>query len=207
MKAAEVAKEERLRLGMPSHLAANLLTAVDALRHRRGPEPERRRDPREQLRAGVVVAGEARVRRRLLERLGGRGGMRFVPVQPRLESPGAAKTRVIVFSLENRQDALHHVGGFADASAGDAPQPQELLMDENARFSLFVARLLRGLHRTVEDALGLLELTFLDERRAELGEQADPVRAVRHNQSRGAPEQPDRGVKVAARERPAPGRT
>ena len=76
---------------------------------------------------------------------------------------------MVVSALENRHDAINHGGDFADASVGDTPQPQELLMDENARFSLLVARLLRSLHGTVEDALGLIQLTFLDERCAELG--------------------------------------
>ena len=140
VKAAEVAKDERLRLAVPAHFAANLLAAIDGLRNRGRPKPERRRDPREQLRARVVVAGEARVRRGPLPRIAGRRRMRAVPVHPGLEPPGAAQARVVVLALEDRQDALNHAGGFVDTSAGDAPQPQELLIHENARFSLLVAR-------------------------------------------------------------------
>src|ERR1700694_2230271 len=100
-------QRQRFRLGVAADLAPDLLAAADRFDDGRGPEPERRGDPGEDLRPRMVVAGAAGVGGSLFPGLRSRCGGGLVPVQESLEPAGTTESEVVVVALEDREHAFN----------------------------------------------------------------------------------------------------
>ena len=132
-------------------------------------------------------------------------GVRLVPVQPGLESPGAAEAVLVVVGLEDREHLLHGLRGLLAPALARVQQPEELQLHEYVRMRPLVPG--PGCHQPslVQHPVRFREPAGRDQRGGDLRQQ---LRAPRHVVGRGgrrALEQADRRGQVAARECAAPG--
>ena len=202
VQACELTEDRRLGLGALAHLLAHRLAAADALVGRRRPEPERGRDPREDLVVLMPIPCPPRMCGRALPRRGGRLGAGLVPIQPRLEPPCAAQAEIVPVALEDRDHPGRRPRGLLQPALLDVQEPEELLLDEHVRRRALIVRGGSQPLRLVEHAPGLGQPAAFDQRGAELGEQHRPPRIVGGKQPGNPLEQADRRGQVAADERP-----
>ena len=170
-----MAEDRRLGLRALAHLLAHRLAAADALLGRRRPEPERGRDPGQDVVVQMPVPGQTRVRGRALPRLGRRLGAGLVPIKPRLEPPRAAQAEVVLVALEDRDRQGRRPRRFLRPALLDVEEPEELLLDAHVRRRALVVR--GGASRSASSSTlpGLGQPAALDQR-ARRARRAAPVR-------------------------------